>query len=193
MADHDTAFSRVKELVTHAVTFAHPKQDYELCLFRDASNFHWGIILTQAPKKQLKVSVHDQEHETLVVLSGSFNATQRRWSIIEKEAFPIMESLDKLRHFLLSDNHFQFFTDRQKLIFLFDPTFKESDFKKQTVDRLCRWASKLQGFRFPGEDNLWQTCCLDGYPILSRLELWLFGRPLHLCLKGISPGFPFLK
>jgi hypothetical protein len=49
-----------------------------------------------------------------------------------------MESLDKLRHFLLSDNHFQFFTDRQKLIFLFDPTFKESDFKKQTVDKLCR-------------------------------------------------------
>jgi hypothetical protein len=65
MADHDTTFSRVKELVTHAVTFAHPKQDYELCLFRDASNFHWGIILTQAPKKQLKVSVHDQEHVPL--------------------------------------------------------------------------------------------------------------------------------
>jgi len=27
MADHDTAFNRVKELIAHAVTFAHPKQD----------------------------------------------------------------------------------------------------------------------------------------------------------------------
>jgi hypothetical protein len=89
MADHDTAFSLVKE--------------YDLCLFTDASDFHWGIILTQVPKKQLKVIVHNQEHEPLAFLSGSFNATQRRWSIIENA---IMESLDKLRHFLLSENHF---------------------------------------------------------------------------------------
>jgi hypothetical protein len=59
MADHDTAFSCVKELVAHAVTLAHPAQDYELCLFTAASDFHWGIILTQVPKKQVKVSVRD--------------------------------------------------------------------------------------------------------------------------------------
>jgi len=43
MADHDTAFSSVKELVAHAVTLAHAKQDYELCLFTHASDFHLGI------------------------------------------------------------------------------------------------------------------------------------------------------
>ena len=104
--------------------------------------------------------MHNHEHETLAFLSGSFNATQRRRSIIEKEAFPIMESLDKLRHFVLSDNHFRLLTNNRHLVFLLDPTFKESDFKKQTVDKLCRWASKLQGFRYiiehlPGEENLW--------------------------------------
>jgi len=73
MADHDTAFSRVKELVAHAVTLAHPLQDYELCLFTDASHFHWRGILTQVPKKHLNVTVHDQKHEPLAFLSGSFN------------------------------------------------------------------------------------------------------------------------
>jgi hypothetical protein len=80
MTDHDTVFSRVKELVSHAVTWAYPKQDYEMCLFTDANDFHWGIILTQVPKTQLKISVHDQEHEPLAFLSGSFNANQCHWS-----------------------------------------------------------------------------------------------------------------
>jgi hypothetical protein len=39
-----------------------------------ASGFHWGIILTQAPKKQLKVSVHDQEPELFPFSSVSLNA-----------------------------------------------------------------------------------------------------------------------
>ena len=88
--------------------------------------------------------MHDQKHEHLEFSSGLCNATQRRWTIIEKEAFPIMESLDKLRHFLLSDNHFRLFTDHRNHIFLFDPTFKESDFKKQTMDKLC---DELQSFK----------------------------------------------
>ena len=92
-------------------------------MLTDASDFHWGIILTQVPKKHLKVSVHDQEHEPLAFIGGSFNAFQLRWSIIEKEAFPIMESLDKLRHFLLSDNHFRLFTDNRNLVFFFDPNW----------------------------------------------------------------------
>jgi len=87
-----------------------------MSLFTDARDFDWGIILTQVPKKQLKVSVHDQEHEPLAFLSGSLNATERRGSIIEQKAFPIKESLDKFRHFLLSENHFRFFTDHRNLI-----------------------------------------------------------------------------
>ena len=74
MADHDTAFSRVEELAAHAVKLAHPEQDYELCMLTHASGFHWGIILTQAPKKQLKVSVHDQEPELFPFSSVSLNA-----------------------------------------------------------------------------------------------------------------------
>jgi hypothetical protein len=65
MADHETAFGRVKELFAHAVTLAHPKQDYYLCLFTDVSDSHWGKISARVLKKQLKVSMHDQGHEPL--------------------------------------------------------------------------------------------------------------------------------
>ena len=87
MTDHDTAFSRVKELVSHVVTLVHPKQDYELCLLTDASDFHWGIILTRVPQKQLKVSVHDQKHEPLACLSGSFNATNVAGASLRRKHF----------------------------------------------------------------------------------------------------------
>jgi hypothetical protein len=70
MAEHGSAFIRVKKLVTHAVALAHPKQDYKMYLFTDASDLYSRIFLTQVPNKQLKVSVHDQEHKPLVFLSG---------------------------------------------------------------------------------------------------------------------------
>jgi len=78
----------LKELVANAVTLDHPKQDYKMCLFTDASDFHCGSILIQVPKQQLKVTVHDQEHEPTAFFSGSSNATQLRSSVIEKESIP---------------------------------------------------------------------------------------------------------
>jgi hypothetical protein len=96
-----------------------------MCLFKDAS----GISLTQVPKNHLKVGVHAQEHEPL-----HFSVDHSM--LIEKKAFPIMKSLHKLRHFLLSANHYRLFTDHRNLISLFDFTLKESDFKQSCVDGL---------------------------------------------------------
>jgi len=200
MADHDTAFSRVKELVAHAVRLAHPKEDYELCLFRDASDFLLGNHLISGSKEPA---------EGQLAWSGARafgNATQRRWSIIEKKAFPIMELLDKLRHFLLSDNHFRLFTDHRNLIFLFDPTFKKSDFKKQTVDKLCRWASKLWGFHYLtehlprkslGRHSRWinkpfeaRTMALRASiaPLLEKDFSWPSIIEIQQCQEQSSPG-----
>jgi hypothetical protein len=136
-------------------------------------------------------------------------SAQRRWIMIEKEALLIMESLDKLRHFVLSDNHFRLFTDQRNLIFLFDPTLKESGFKKQTVDKLCQWASKLQEFDYrienlPGEDSLWagmfsrwipnsskartMTLWVPIAPLLERDFSWSSIYQIQLCQEHSSPG-----
>jgi len=55
---------------------------------------------------------------------------------------------------------FRLFTDHRNLIHVFDPIFRDNDFKKQLVDKLFRWASKLFAFKFvleniPGESNIW--------------------------------------
>jgi hypothetical protein len=147
-----------------------------------------GNYLNSGSKEAAESHRHDQEHELWAFLSGSFNATQRCWSIIEKEAFPIMDSLDKLRHFLLSQNHFRLFTDHQNLIFLLGPTFKKSDSKKQTVDKLCRWASKLQGFRYiiehpPGEANLWAHVLSRWVPNPSKARTMALRPPIAPLLE----------
>ena len=89
-----------------------------------------------------KVEPNQEKHEPLAFLSGSFPGSQKRWSVIQKEAFPIIEATDKLIHFLI---------------------------KKQTVDKLCGWAAKLHGFRYfiqydPGESNVWADILLRWKP-----------------------------
>ena len=52
-----------------------------------------------------------QRHEPLAFLSGTFNKSQKHWSVIEKEAFPIVEAVERLRQLLLRDEGLRLFTD----------------------------------------------------------------------------------
>ena len=52
-----------------------------------------------------------QRHEPLAFLSGTFNRSQKHWSVIEKEAFPIVEAVERLRQLLLRDEGLRLFTD----------------------------------------------------------------------------------
>jgi hypothetical protein len=37
---HSKCFERMKHIIAHSVTVAHPKDGYEVCLFTDALDFH---------------------------------------------------------------------------------------------------------------------------------------------------------
>ena len=96
----------------------------------------------------------------MAFLSGTFNRSQKHWNVIEKEAFPIAEAVESLRHLLLRDEGFKLFTDHRNLIYVFDPILRDNGFKKQAVEKLCRRASKLFAFKYviehyPGESNIW--------------------------------------
>jgi len=92
--EHSKCFERMKHISAHSVTIAHPKDGYEACLFTDASDFHWGVIVTQMPREDLDFDVLVQRHEPLPFLSGISNRSQKQWSEIEKEAFPIVEAVE---------------------------------------------------------------------------------------------------
>jgi hypothetical protein len=74
------------------VELAYPKADNVIYLFTDASDGHWGVMLTQTYPDQVNLAIPGQVHEPLALLSGFFAKTQLPWSVIEKEAFHYRQS-----------------------------------------------------------------------------------------------------
>jgi len=71
-----------------------------------------------------------------------------------------MEAIDRLRHFLVAEKPFRIFTDHRNLMYVFDPVTWSTHFRKQTAEKLARWASRLYEYQFviepfSGEHNVW--------------------------------------
>jgi hypothetical protein len=123
----------------------------------DASDLSWSIVLTQTPANEINKPIQLRSHEPLCFLSGNFMGSQLRWATVEKEAFPIIQALDKLDHFLKREDGFELFTDHRNLTYILNP---DRDLNKINSDRLHRWASQLMSFRYvihhiTGELNYW--------------------------------------
>ena len=102
----------------------------------------------------------NQRHSALSFLGGQFKNAAERWSIIEKEAFAIVECCTRLEYLLLREQGFRLFADHRNLLFLFDPAYRPSEMKKYKEDKLERWALRLHAFPFTlehitGEKNVW--------------------------------------
>ena len=52
--DQVAAWSNTQDLVANAVALMHPKDGYEVLMFPDASDNHWGSLSTQVPATELK-------------------------------------------------------------------------------------------------------------------------------------------
>ncbi|KAH9090698.1 hypothetical protein LEN26_018867, partial [Aphanomyces euteiches] len=114
-----------------------------MCLFTDASDTGWSIIVTQVLSFDADVPIKDQQHQMLVCQSGMFTGAQLNWSMIEKEAYPIARACDKLNYLLMRPDGFRMYCDHENLI-----------------QKLTRWAAIIGGYRYvieyiKGIDNLW--------------------------------------
>ncbi len=163
-------FNQLRDKIRKAVETAHPDPDAELLLMTDASDKGWSIVLMQSRNYNPALSIGDQDDlEPLYFLSGTFTGAARNWAINEKEAYPIMESLKRLRHLLLRPKGFRLFCDHRNLCFMFS---EQPSLKLPTRSKLMRWAFELQSFRYtiehiPGDQNLWAD-------ILSRWTTPIF-------------------
>eukprot|EP00644_Phytophthora_capsici_P005172 jgi/Phyca11/96115/e_gw1.1.1847.1 len=72
-----TAFDEVKEMLATSATLAFSNDSATTCLFTDASDVGWAVIVTQ-------------QHKLLTCMSGTFTGSQLNWTVIEKEALPIV-------------------------------------------------------------------------------------------------------
>ena len=157
---HKQAFAAVKNALSNAVTLCHVDRNKEMCLFTDASEDHWGAILTQVPKEDLDKDFEEQRHEPLAFLSGSFRSAQHRWAIVDKEAFAIKISMEKLEYMLRIGKPFHIYTDHRNLKYIFGMKTKTGLMAKTTLGRLSRWALLIRSFDYQiehisGEKNLW--------------------------------------
>ena len=86
-----TAFEQLKEVLTKAPTLAHPDPKRDYVLYTDSSDDCVGAVLCQN---------QGQGEQPIQYVSHKLSDTQRRWPIIEKEAYAIYYALQKLDHFL---------------------------------------------------------------------------------------------
>ncbi|POM62866.1 LOW QUALITY PROTEIN: hypothetical protein PHPALM_27929 [Phytophthora palmivora] len=153
-----TAFETARPLLTTSQTLHYPSQNASIVLMSDASDRGWGLVVTQVKDWVDGLPVTDQRHELLVCKSGKFDDTASRWSIIEKEAFPIIWAARNLTYLL-------------NLIYVFAP---DQEVKRHVRGKLQRWAMSLMGFQYQiehvdGSINLWADL-LSRWGLASREE-----------------------
>ncbi|KAF0712140.1 hypothetical protein As57867_004897, partial [Aphanomyces stellatus] len=143
-SEEQAAFEAVKSKLRAAVELSHPRDEATMCLFTDASDTGWSIIVTQVLKFDQTTPIQDQQHEMLVCQSGMFTGAQLNWSVIEKEAYPIAPTCDKLNHLLLRPQGFRMYCDHENLIEVFAPNKEWKAYKRA---KLTRWAAIIGGYR----------------------------------------------
>ena len=94
-----------------------------------------------------------QSGRPVAFFSRSLSPSESRHHIVEKEAYAIVESVRKWKHFL-AGKHFVIITDQRAVSFLFDVNFKG----KIKNDKILRWRMELLPFSFdikhrPGKEN----------------------------------------
>ena len=126
--DCQIAFESLRDALIDAPILAYPDLNKPYKLYTDSSNFSVGACLCQDSKEGERV---------IQYVSHQLNATQQRWPIIEKEAYAMVYSIQKLRHYLLGSK-FTIMTDHKPLTHLFTSEMKNA--------RIQRWAIILDEY-----------------------------------------------
>lgn len=111
----------MKDRLATAATLALPDHDATTCVFSDASDTGFAVIVTQVQDYDPKVAITTQKHQLLTCVSGTFRGSQLNWFVIEKEAYPIVVACEKLDYLLLRARPFRLFCDHRNLIHVFAP------------------------------------------------------------------------
>ena len=79
-----------------------------------------------------------QRHAPLAFLSDRFDKTQLGWAVLEKEAYAVMNTLDRMHWLAATPDGFDLYTDHNNLIFLFDPLAVVDDTSQSSLRKVLR-------------------------------------------------------
>jgi hypothetical protein len=154
--EHELAVTKLKAALAENVKLSYPSNEMIQCVFCDASYQCCSGMVTQIPSEDVNKPIAEQRHQPLGFVGHRFNGSELNWAIVDKEAFAIKDTLQKLSYLLHMKRPFKLFTDHKNLISMFNPT----KCTKPTADRLLRWGIELREFRYviqhiSGEINCW--------------------------------------
>ena len=137
---HEEAFQRIKESLCSAPILIRPDFSKPFELHTDASEYAIGAVLIQEFEK---------EKHPIIFINRLLTATERKYSVSEKECLAVLWSVEKLRHYLEGFS-FTVFTDHHSLVWM--------QTLKNPSGRLTRWAMSLLAHDIkiehrPGSEN----------------------------------------
>ena len=142
--DCQLAFEKLKEKLVELPLLSFPDPNLPYTLYTDASDKCIGACLTQT------MIYNDEKVERpIYYLSHRLSDTQTRWSTIEKEAYAIYYSLQKLDHYL-HNAEFVIKCDHRPLKYLLDSPMQNK--------KISLWALSIAGYNckiefLKGTDN----------------------------------------
>lgn len=93
-------------------------RDYSkrLCIYTAASDLLWSGVVTQFPPQDLIKPHSEQSHQLLAFLSDFFNTTQLGWSVLQKEAYAVLVTLERVYWLETTPEGFDLYTNHNNLI-----------------------------------------------------------------------------
>lgn len=142
------------------VDLSHRDSTLRLSIYTDSCDATWYGLATQIPREDVTNSREKQRHSPLPFLSGHFTATEIRWCILEKKAFLIMATTERLRWMLATSDGFDLHTGYHNPIFMFDPLSLFQDLFASAIRNVLRWTVWLSNFNYVclhirGEEKEW--------------------------------------
>ena len=113
------AFEYLKASLTVVPLLSYPDPNKPYTLYTDASNSCIGACLTQQCDDEVGILPNVKNEKPIYYLSHKLSRTQCKWSTIEKEAFAIHCSLQKLDYYL-HNSRFGIKTDHKPLKYLLE-------------------------------------------------------------------------
>lgn len=118
---HEQAFTSVQNTLLNAVKLSYPKQGHVNRVFTNALDKFWARIVTQTSNEKFQKDVSDQKHEAMAFLGGKFAAAKEIGQNLEKEAYAIFRSFERMDCLLLGEVQVNVFTSHRNLLYVFPP------------------------------------------------------------------------
>ncbi|KAK3745704.1 hypothetical protein QZH41_007913 [Actinostola sp. cb2023] len=137
--NQQSAFKKIKELMSEDTLLEHYDANAEIVLECDASSTGVGAVLKQRTSSD--------KLKPVVFASRRLTAAERGYAQIDREALEIVFGVKKFRQYLLGRN-FTLLTDHQPLVKLFG---ENKGIPQLAAARIKRWALILSAYRYQVE------------------------------------------